>query len=80
MILFDVYSLIAEFVELIQTDREFQMKVGGITGAVLAGAVLAGRGRKFYSVQSPEHFVACSVKQNDIRRMINNFHILLSDK
>ncbi|XP_068735032.1 MICOS complex subunit MIC27-like [Montipora capricornis] len=35
-----------EFVELIQTDKEFQMKVGGISAAVLTGAVLAGRGRR----------------------------------
>ncbi|KAK2557934.1 hypothetical protein P5673_019922 [Acropora cervicornis] len=33
-----------EFIELIQTDQEFQMKVGAISAAVLGGAVLAGRG------------------------------------
>ncbi|XP_074607529.1 uncharacterized protein LOC141860350 [Acropora palmata] len=43
-----------EFIELIQTDQEFQMKVGAISAAVLGGAVLAGRGRRpirriFYS-------------------------------
>ena len=36
----------AEFWKLIQTDTTFQMKVGGISAAVLVGAVLAGRGRK----------------------------------
>jgi len=35
-----------EFVELIQTDREFQIKVGGISAAVLGGAVMAGKGRR----------------------------------
>nr|XP_058973320.1 uncharacterized protein LOC131799637 [Pocillopora verrucosa] len=35
-----------EFVQLLHTDRQFQMKVGGITASVLAGALLAGRGRR----------------------------------
>ena len=54
MILFIVDTVIyvffiilhAEFWELIQTDTTFQMKVGGISAAVLVGAVLAGRGGK----------------------------------
>ena len=37
-----------EFVQLLHTDRQFQMKVGGITASVLAGALLAGRGRKYF--------------------------------
>lgn len=36
-----------EFVQLLHTDRQFQMKVGGITASVFAGALLAGRGRKY---------------------------------
>lgn len=35
-----------EFVQLLHTDRQFQMKVGGITASVFAGALLAGRGRR----------------------------------
>ncbi|PFX19173.1 Apolipoprotein O-like [Stylophora pistillata] len=35
-----------EFVQLLHTDRQFQMKVGGITAAVFGGALLAGRGRR----------------------------------
>lgn len=45
--------LLLEFIELIQTDNEFQMKVGAISAAVLGGAVLAGRGRK-YNITSSE--------------------------
>ena len=45
--------LLLEFIELIQTDQEFQMKVGAISAAVLGGAVLAGRGRK-YNITTPE--------------------------
>lgn len=45
--------LLLEFIELIQTDNEFQMKVGAISAAVLGGAVLAGRGRK-YNITTPE--------------------------
>ena len=37
-----------EFVQLLHTDRQFQMKVGGITASVFAGALLAGRGRKYF--------------------------------
>ena len=36
-----------EFVQLLHTDRQFQMKVGGITASVFVGALLAGRGRKY---------------------------------
>ena len=45
--------LLLEFIELIQTDQEFQMKVGAISAALLGGAVLAGRGRK-YNITTPE--------------------------
>lgn len=42
------FSFLAiEFVELIRTDREFQIKVGGITAAILSGVLLAGKGRKY---------------------------------
>ena len=44
--LFFIILIHAEFWKLIQTDATFQMKVGGISAAVLVGAVLAGRGRK----------------------------------
>jgi len=40
------FYLSVEFVALIRTDRQFQIKVGGITAAVLSGVLLAGRGRK----------------------------------
>lgn len=39
-----------EFVELIRTDRQFQIKVGGITAAVLSGVLLAGKGRKYNGI------------------------------
>jgi len=42
--------LAVEFVELIRTDRQFQIKVGGITAAVLSGVLLAGKGRKYNGI------------------------------
>ena len=41
------FYLGTEFVELIRTDRQFQIKVGGISAAVLSGVFLAGKGRKY---------------------------------
>ena len=41
------FFLAIEFVELIRTDRQFQIRVGGITAAVLSGVLLAGKGRKY---------------------------------
>ncbi|KAJ7388525.1 hypothetical protein OS493_037042 [Desmophyllum pertusum] len=58
-----------EFVELIRTDRQFQMKVGGITTAVLGGTLLAGRGRRpirrifFSSVLGTSAAAICYPKQ-----------------
>ena len=41
------FYLAIEFVDLIRTDRQFQIKVGGISAAVLSGVLLAGKGRKY---------------------------------
>lgn len=49
------FFLLLEFVELIKTDKEFQMKVDGISAAVqvLGGTVLTRRGCK-YNTTTPE--------------------------
>jgi len=58
-----------EFVELIRTDRQFQIKVGGITAAVLSGVLLAGKGRRpirrifFASVLGTTAAAICYPKQ-----------------
>jgi len=43
--------LLVDFVEL-QTDKQFQMKMGGISAAVLGGAVLARRGHTYRIITS----------------------------
>ena len=43
--------LLVDFVEL-QTDKQFQMKMGGISAALLGGAVLAGRGHTYRIITS----------------------------
>ncbi|KAL9962062.1 hypothetical protein ACROYT_G031130 [Oculina patagonica] len=58
-----------EFVELIRTDRQFQIKVGGISAAILSGALLAGKGRRpirrifFASVLGTTAAAICYPKQ-----------------
>ena len=47
------FFLAIEFVELIRTDRQFQIRVGGITAAVLSGVLLAGKGRKYWTSVNP---------------------------
>ena len=49
------FFLLLEFVELIKTDKEFQMKVDGISAAVqvLGGTVPTRRGCK-YNTTTPE--------------------------
>lgn len=64
-----------EFVELIRTDRQFQIKVGGITAAVLSGVLLAGKGRKYNSIilriTYPKHYnYSRRVKPTDRNKLL----------